>query len=211
MTAAPLTQTQRAVTHQVASLLLSYPDEKLVQRLPLLAEVVGDIPDAGVPLTMAITQLSGVSLSKLTSEYTDTFDFDRRRCLYLTYYTYGDTRKRGGALLRFTHAYRTAGMSLDSGELPDFLPVVLEFCATGDAQAGSRLLREHRAGLELLHDALAEYGSSYRHVLDAVRRTLPPPSARDLATALRLRTEGPPQEEVGMEPFALDAAMEGRR
>ncbi len=77
----------------------------------------------------------------------------RRASLHLTYYAYGDTRKRG-SLLRFKHAYRQAGMQLSDSELPDYLPLVLEFAATVDQQQGERLLAEHVPVLELLRSRI---------------------------------------------------------
>jgi nitrate reductase delta subunit len=132
----------------------------------------------------------------------DTFDHRRRCCLYLTYYAYGDTRKRGMALLRFKHAYRSAGLELRVDELPDHLAVVLEFAATGDAEQGRRLLLEHRAGVEILRLALADAGSPYVDVLRAVSATLPPLAGPDREAVARLVAAGPPAEEVGLQPFA---------
>jgi nitrate reductase delta subunit len=131
----------------------------------------------------------------------ETFDLRRRCCLYLTYYAYGDTRKRGMALLQFKHLYSRAGLVLDDGELPDHLAVVLEFAATGDAARGERLLTQHRAGVELLRLALEEHGSPYLDVLRAVCATLPPVEAADRETVLRLAREGPPTEDVGLDPY----------
>jgi nitrate reductase delta subunit len=89
--------------------------------------------------------------------------------------------------------------------------VVLEFSAQADPGAAARLLKAHRAGLELLWRALREAGSPYAGVIEAVRATLPDPAPRDLAEALRLAQEGPPAERVGLEPFgpSLDR-QEGR-
>jgi nitrate reductase delta subunit len=133
--------------------------------------------------------------------YVDPLDHRRRCCPYLTYHAYGDTRKRGMALLSFKQAYRAAGMRLRDDELPDHLAVVLEFAATGDPARGRRLLLDHRAGVELLRLALEEAGSPYAHVLHAVCATLPPLPAQDRETVLRLAAEGPPAEEVGLQPF----------
>ena len=132
----------------------------------------------------------------------DLFDLRRRCCLYLTYYAFGDTRKRGMALLRFTHAYKSAGYQLVPDELPDHLAVVCEFAATADLREGLRLLAENRAGLELLRLALMELESPYVDALDLIRAVLPDPTPRDLDRALELARTGPPEEEVGLEPFA---------
>ena len=58
-----------------------------------------------------------------------TFDFDRRASLHLTYHTYGDRRQRGLELVRLKRRYAEAGLPLEGGELPDYLPVLLEFAA----------------------------------------------------------------------------------
>ncbi|MGX1762687.1 nitrate reductase molybdenum cofactor assembly chaperone, partial [Streptomyces lydicus] len=124
-------------------------------------------------------------------------------------------RKRGMALLRFKHAYRQAGAELDDTELPDHLPVVLEFAATVDPVGGERLLGEHVPVLELLRLSLADSGSPYADVLAAVLATLPPPTTADRRRIAELAAQGPPEEEVGLDPFAADPSMfadsEGRR
>jgi nitrate reductase delta subunit len=190
-------------TWQAASLLLGYPDDDLRARLPLLRDVVARLPEpAGAALAGVVRDLETTPATDAAAGYVDTFDHRRRCCPYLTYYAYGDTRKRGMALLRFKHAYRAAGLDLTDDELPDHLAVVLEFAATGDPAAGRRLLLEHRAGLELLRLGLEDAGSPYAGVLQAVCATLPPLAADDRDSVLRLAAEGPPAEEVGLQPFA---------
>ena len=199
-----LSEDQCRVAHQVASLLLSYPDEALIARLPLLRRAAAGLPaPVAAPLGRALDYLAATPLGQLAAGYVETFDLQRKSSLYLTYALYGDTRKRGAALLRFKRAYRAGGMELAGGELPDHLAVVLEFSARGHTGAAVRLLAEHRAALELCWHALREAGSPYADVLAAVRATLPEPGPRDLAAALRLAREGPPAEEVGLEPYPM--------
>jgi nitrate reductase delta subunit len=109
------------------------------------------------------------------------------------------------ALLQFKHLYGRAGMQLADGELPDHLAVVLEFTALGDAARGERLLTEHRAGLELIRLALEEQRSPWAWVLQAVSATLPPVAAADREAVLRLAQQGPPTEEVGLDPYGATA------
>ena len=155
-----------------------------------------------IPLGRFLDHLDRAPLRTLQESYVDTFDHRRRCCPYLTYYGYGDTRKRGLALLRFKQAYRAAGLELGADELPDHLAVVLEFAATGDPREGRRLLLEHRAGLEVLRLALADATSPYADVLRAVCATLPRLGGDDRDAVARLVAAGPPAEEVGLEPFA---------
>jgi nitrate reductase molybdenum cofactor assembly chaperone NarJ/NarW len=191
-----------ATARQVASLLLGYPDDLLLERLPLLRAAAAPLPASlAGPLGRFLDHLETTPLGELQAAYVDTFDLRRRCSLYLTYYAFGDTRKRGMALLQFKHLYGRAGMQLADGELPDHLAVVLEFAATGDAVRGERLLTKHRAGLELIRLALEEQRSPWAPVLQAVSATLPPVDAADRAAVLRLAQEGPPTEEVGLDPY----------
>jgi nitrate reductase delta subunit len=188
---------------QVQSLLLSYPDDELLDRLPLLRNVAARLPGRiGGPLTRFLIHARSTTLIELATQYVATFDHHKRFSLYLTYFTHGDTRKRGLALLRIKHAYRAGGLELGTGELPDHLAVVLEFAAV-EPDAGQRLLIEHRAGLELLRLGLCEAASPWADVLDSVSATLPALVGRDEDAIARLVAAGPPEESVGLEPYGL--------
>ena len=110
------------------------------------------------------------------------------------------------ALLAFKRAYRAAGLEVSAEELPDHLCVVLEFSATGDVEAGTRLLLEHRAGLELLRLALVDRGSPWAGALTAVCSTLPPLRGDEREAVARLAAQGPPGEQVGLGPYGAMAA-----
>jgi nitrate reductase molybdenum cofactor assembly chaperone NarJ/NarW len=206
------TRREVAITRQVAGLTLSYPDDELLGRLPLLRAAVDALPAtlAG-PLTGLLDHLAHTPADILATDYVTTFDLSRRHALHLTYFTHGDTRKRGLALLRITQTYRRSGFVVGAAELPDHLAVVLEFAATVDADAGTRLLLEHRAGLELLRLALAEAGSPYAAATAAVSATLPPLHGSVREAVARLAAEGPPGEEVGLDPFVPPEVAGGAR
>lgn len=202
----------QAVALQAASLLLGYPDELLLEQLPLLRAVAAGLPPAAAaPLGRLCDLLDATPLPDLQVHYTEVFDLRRRSCLYLTYFSHGDTRQRGMALLRFSHAYRSAGAAFDGAELPDHLAVVCEFAATVDLTLGLRLLAEHRAAVELVRAALADAASPYLDAVDLVRAVLPAASAADLAKAHGLARSGPPEEAVGLEPFGPPELVGGRR
>ncbi|MEU5883774.1 nitrate reductase molybdenum cofactor assembly chaperone [Spirillospora sp. NPDC047279] len=204
-----------AAAWQAASLLLCYPDRGLYERCPMLRDAVaaGAMPaPAARRLAAFLDHLDATPLDRLGEHYVETFDLRRKCCLYLTYYRDGDTRRRGASLAALKERYRAAGVELDSRELPDFLPIVLEFAAL---HGGDELLAEHRAGLELLRFALADRESPYALVVEAVCATLPGPSPRDRAEAMRLARSGPPAETVGIGPGAdlglVPVSMEGPR
>ncbi|GAB1516890.1 nitrate reductase molybdenum cofactor assembly chaperone [Actinophytocola sp. KF-1] len=198
-----VTDRQRATAWQIQSLLISYPDEELIGRVPLLRAATATLPaPLGAPLRTVLDHIDATPLVELAADYVATFDHRKRFSPFLTYFAYGDTRKRGMALLRFKHAYRAAGLVLDDGEMPDHLAVVLEFAATADPVVGQRLLIEHRAGLEVLRLGLHEIGSPWAGTLDSVSATLPALNGRDDDAIARLIAQGPPEEEVGLAPFA---------
>ncbi|HEU5355594.1 MAG TPA: nitrate reductase molybdenum cofactor assembly chaperone [Actinocrinis sp.] len=194
--------TSYAHAWQAQSLLLGYPDDTLFAHLRLLDRVATALPSpVGAPLIAFLDHLHGTDLSALAAHYVATFDHRKRGCLYLTYYTHGDTRKRGLALLRLKQVYAAAGLTLTDDELPDHLPVMLEFAAA-HPEAGQALLLDYRAGLELLRLDLTDTSSPWRLVLDSISATLPPLSGEQRQAAARLAAEGPPDEQVGLEPFA---------
>ncbi len=207
-----LSQCDLADTWQVVSLLLDYPDDVLLQRVPMLRRVVVGLPDAQrLPLLGFLDRLEHGDLVVLQQEYVDTFDVTRKCSLHLTYFTQGDTRRRGVALVEFKQAYRKAGVEFDSDlELPDHLCVVLEFGAVQDTATAWHLLTRHRVGIEVLRAGLAHRDSPWLPVLEALRSTLPVLDGTDQEALMRLVAEGPPQEEVGLEPYSIDPRLNPR-
>ncbi|ACZ84910.1 nitrate reductase molybdenum cofactor assembly chaperone [Streptosporangium roseum] len=178
------------VVWQAAAHLLAYPEEAFWVRLPLIREA------AGARFGPFLDHLARADRGELAAHYVETFDFRRRCCLYLTYYADGDTRRRGESLAALKARYRAGGWELCGDELPDYLPVVLEFAALDPE--GAAILRENRAGLELLRLALHECASPYGSVINAVCATLPPISGAERALVTRLSGQGPPAESVGV-------------
>lgn len=200
-----------ALTYAMAGRLMSYPDQALLEELTWLRPAIEDLPRwSRTDLADLLEYLVSADPTLLAAEYVATFDLRRRCCLFLTYFAYGDTRKRGVALLQFKQAYQQAGLTLLPDELPDHLCVVLEFAATSDLDAGRRLLLENRAGLELLRLSLADAGSPWAGALRAIAKSLPPLKGDDREAVARLAAEGPPGEDVGLEPFAPPDYMGAR-
>lgn len=192
----------RRMVFAVTSRLLQYPDEGLAEQLPLFAEASRSLPPvAADPLGRFLNHASTQPILAWQSEYVATFDMVRRNCLYLTYYLNGDTRRRGMALWRFKDAFAQRGLTIVGGELPDFLPVLLELAADGHEDIALALLLEHQQGIAVLGQSLGAMSSAYAHLVEALEAALPAPSPEVLAAALTLATDGPPAEQVGLEPF----------
>ncbi|MGH7777824.1 MAG: nitrate reductase molybdenum cofactor assembly chaperone [Candidatus Dormibacterales bacterium] len=191
------------------SLLLQYPDERLTAALDRVREAVAALPASyeKVRLERFAARLEAVPPARLRAEYVETFDLEKRCGLYLSYFVHGDTRKRGMALLRLKRLYTAAGLVKDDGELPDYLPLMLEFAGLAPDGYGERILAEHRLPLELVRRALHGRRSPYADLLDAVCHGLPALSPVEQLDLGRLVAGGPPTEEVGLEPFAPPEVM----
>jgi nitrate reductase delta subunit len=191
------------------STLLDYPTAELRASLDDVEALVPAHPHLG-PL---LAHLRAGDLGALQEEYVATFDHTRKCALYLTYFAYGDTRRRGVALVQFKQAYRRAGVEWDeeAGELPDHLCAVLQFGATVDPDGAWRLLGDHRAAVEMLRLALTSWrnddgttGSPWAGALLALCDTLPPLKGDEAQAVRRLVEEGPPAEDVGLQPYGTD-------
>nr|WP_218158464.1 nitrate reductase molybdenum cofactor assembly chaperone [Streptomyces sp. MUSC 14] len=179
-----MNQLHRAV-YQAAALLLDYPGEDWPQRRARVAEALAPLatpaPGTGplvAPLLAFCRATAGIPPLELGARYVVTFDRSRRRTLHLTHYTDGDTRRRGASLAALKARYRQHGWEPARGELPDFLPAVLEFAARCPAP-GRAVLAQYGGALGLLARGLAAHDSPYLDVVRAVRATLPaaPPAA----------------------------------
>ncbi|MCF2533774.1 nitrate reductase molybdenum cofactor assembly chaperone [Yinghuangia soli] len=198
--AASGTTEDEALLHQAAACLLGYPDDAFAAQLPLVRAALADVKGPGADrLRSFADHAAGTPTAELAEHYVQVFDFARAG-LYLSWWTDGDTRRRGQSLVRFKEHYRAHGFEFAAGaeELPDYLPVVLEFSA---AARTAGLLAAHRPALELLRLALVDADTPYRLVLDGVCATLPGPSPKDRAEARALIRSGPPSEDVGLEPY----------
>ncbi|EID13898.1 respiratory nitrate reductase chaperone NarJ [Mycobacterium xenopi RIVM700367] len=187
---------------KLASVLLQYPTTSLFDGLDTLERFAAQTSPKPTRESFGrfLGWLRATPPNDVAQHYVQTFDLRRRCSLYLTYYRYGDTRKRGMAMVTFKAAYRDAGFIPSEDELPDYLPMVLDFATL--CPRGKRLLSGHRTDLELLRRALISAQSPYADVVAAVIATLPGLGKRELEQVRAAWQSGPPSEEVGLEPFA---------
>ena len=116
---------------KLASVLLQYPTTSALDSVAGLdpAEIAPCRGRQAQRLASFLDWYRGRPVGDLQGIYVETFDFAKQRSLHLTYHLHGDSRQRGLALLRLKEAYAAEGLEGDAGELPDFLPLMLEFCA----------------------------------------------------------------------------------
>lgn len=207
--AAPAPPGPRAGCYALASLLLQYPDPALQETreaVCLAAAVLRD-PAQRAAVGRFLAYWSAATPAVLARDYVATFDLQKRCGLYLSHYLFGDRRQRGITFLRLKRLYEAAGLDLATPELPDYLPLMLEFAARAPDGYGEAVLQEFRAALELLRWGLHELESPYAHLLDAIVACLPRLTRAEHDAVRRLAAEGPPDELVGLEPFAPPEVM----
>ncbi len=142
---------------KVLSALFEYPDAELVAALPELMTALAD--DAGITAAerKAIADFAGwladTDLTEAQALYVKTFDMAPEHALHLTHQLFGDDRNRGPALIDLTEYYKSYGLEIDGNELPDYLPLVLEFASTLEEV-------EARVFLEPFSKAIAQLGAN---------------------------------------------------
>ncbi|MBX7445099.1 MULTISPECIES: nitrate reductase molybdenum cofactor assembly chaperone [unclassified Arthrobacter] len=190
------------VVYLAAAWCLSYPDPELVARVPLMRAALNEFDGALPDFAPVLDLLERTPAMDLQAQYVSEFDLGRRHALHLSYWTDGDTRRRGEVLAAFKEAYRRSDVLVDlDGELPDYLPMVLEYAARVDFAAGHELLASYRPSLEMLRLGLLRDGLPQARILAAVCATLPGKSPQDEQAVMRMAGLGPPTEAVGLDPY----------
>jgi nitrate reductase delta subunit len=190
------------VVYLAAAWCLSYPDEELIAKLPLMRAALAEFPGAVQDFDGVLDLLEASEPMEIQAHYVREFDLGRRHALHLSYWTDGDTRRRGEVLGNFKKAYRQSDILVDThGELPDYLPMVLEYAARVDLAAGRDLLIRYRASLEMLRFGLLRDELPHARILQAICATLPGKSPADEQAVMRMAGYGPPTEAVGLDPY----------
>lgn len=152
--------------------LLSYPREEVRQALPEIANVVRSLPLVaaceGEGLLVLIDELATGDLLDAEERYVELFDRGRATSLHLFEHLHGEARDRGQAMVDLKRHYERSGYELSSHELPDYLPVVLEYLSCRDLAETRDMLSDCAHILKTIAGALLARGSSYAAVLQAL-------------------------------------------
>ncbi|MGO4280934.1 nitrate reductase molybdenum cofactor assembly chaperone [Cupriavidus sp. RAF20_2] len=199
--------------YPVLSALLGYPEAPLQAAMPEIEQALDAWPAARARLAPLTGPLRDSPLIALQEQYVATFDRNPAHSLHLFEHVHGESRDRGQAMVDLIDEYRRAGFEPVANELPDYVPLFLEFLGAladdGQAQRAEQLLGEAIHVLAAIGDRLARHDSPYATVFTVLRsmtsvqpeaRTDPP--VRDMDEALELFGPG----TDGVEPL-LAAAM----
>jgi nitrate reductase delta subunit len=160
------------ILFRALSALLSYPSEEMRQALPAIADVIRGTPliasDQRGGLLDLIDELGGLDLLTAEERYVDLFDRGRALSLHLFEHLHGESRDRGVAMVELRQLYEKAGFELSARELPDYLPVVLEYLSCRDLAEAREMLADCAHILTTIGRSLVARRSSYAAVLQAL-------------------------------------------
>jgi nitrate reductase delta subunit len=191
-----------AVTLRVLAALLAYPDARLRGDLPEMTALLAQdnaLSEARRGEIEALARwLAGADAIEVETTYVETFDRGRATSLHLFEHVHGDSRDRGPAMIDLAQTYAAAGLLLKEGELPDYLPAVLEFASTQPPREAQAFLGEIAHLVNAIFGALLARGSRYAAVMGALLDL-----AGEKARAVPLPAE-PALDESWAEPPAFD-------
>lgn len=161
-----------SISLRVLARLLSYPDAALQSDLPDLRAALHSersVPAARVAeLNALIDTLANGDRLDNEAHYVEVFDRGRATSLHLFEHVHGDSRDRGPAMIDLTQTYEKAGLFLAPGEMPDYLPVLLEFVSTQPPREARAFLSEVAHIFNAIFNALQQRQSAYASVLGAL-------------------------------------------
>lgn len=158
--------------YKLLSVLLEYPDRELIDHLPEIRQVLADSPDvdeaerAGV--RKFLDYLEEEDLTALQADYVQTFDLTAEHSLHLTHHLFGDDKNRGPALIDLGELYKDYGVEVAANELPDYLPLILEFTAYLEDSEARMFLSDGIKVLSVLAANLEKAKSPYAGLLRIV-------------------------------------------
>jgi nitrate reductase delta subunit len=179
--------------YKLISKLLDYPDAELIAAIPELREEInhgsGRSFEAAewLVLDRFLNHLSGLDATEAQAAYVQTFDLTPEHALHLTHHLFGDDKNRGPALIDLTEFYKQYGLEMrtadatkaandelvddgKSNELPDYLPLILEFAALLEEEEAHMFLSQWAKVLNVLAKNLEEAGSPYAPLIRLVEQ-----------------------------------------
>jgi nitrate reductase molybdenum cofactor assembly chaperone NarJ/NarW len=192
------------MTLRTLSALLGYPSAELQAAIPELREAVAGeraLPRAAHRrLELLLKRLQTGDLLELQADYSELFDRSRSLSLHLFEHVHGDSRERGQAMIDLGDQYVARGFLLAHPELPDFIPVFVEFASCLPPDDARAILAEPAHVFAALADRLASRSTSYAAVLGALLALAGAPDREALA---ELEARAPSDD-----PAAIDEEWE---
>jgi nitrate reductase delta subunit len=157
--------------YKLLSVLLEYPDQELIDHIAELRELVPQLEADNTErdaMQSFINHLQSMSLTELQADYVKTFDMVPEHSLHLTHHLFGDDKNRGPALIDLGELYKDYGVEVVTNELPDYLPLILEFTAQLDDSEATVFLSDAKKVLGVLTENLTKVESPYAALLSII-------------------------------------------
>ena len=171
---------------KVVSLLMQYPNEGYFRTLPEIKSLVGKMHRGPrrASIEKFISHIECEDAFHVQEEYTALFDMSPSTTLNVTYHLWGDGEKRARLLTRLQQLYARAGLEKKSLELPDFLPLILEFLASVPESKRSEVIKTSLEGVKTLVERLKPIASHYAGLLEPLIELILEPEEEQAATSV---------------------------
>ncbi len=162
--------------YKVLSVLMEYPTKDLTAHWDEMNQLINELPNLAAEdkklLSGFTLWASNLSLTKFQAEYVNNFDMTAENSLYLTYHLFDEQdRDRGPALIQLSELYKSTGFEIGSGELPDYLPLILEYVSTMDDEASAKaFLQQTSQAAEIIASNLEKNESPYAPLVRMIER-----------------------------------------
>jgi len=200
-----------SLSYRALALLLSYPTEQTRALMSDAAAVLGADPRIPAPIRSALAKLAvdvkSGDLFDVQEAYVWLFDRTRSLSLNLYEHVHGESRDRGQAMVALLELYRSKGLELSANELPDHLPVFLEFLSTLPDDEASSLLAEAGHVLHALGERLHRRGSAYRAVFGALAALAAEEADSQVLAAMLAEPDDDPRDLATMDRLWAESAV----
>jgi nitrate reductase delta subunit len=158
----------------VMARLLDYPNAELMENLDAVMQVVMSDPEVSADerkvVEELVTWMRSLDLTRVQQTYVDTFDMTPEHDLHLTHHLFGESRERGPAMVEISEHYKAAGLDVSNGELPDFLPLILEYVSTLDELQARFFLNDAAKVITVLAENLEKVDSQYGSLIRVIEK-----------------------------------------
>lgn len=159
---------------QLCSYLLHYPTNEIYESFSELEKELDlmDVPEIKQEMESFFSKAKNVPQEQLATMYVDTFDFGKKSNLYVTYMSNGEQRERAMDLLFIKNYYKLNGFDCTDLELPDYLPIMLEFASTQTKESVEMLFSRYSRNVYEMIESIKNTNEIYGHLVEALRLSL---------------------------------------
>ncbi|MCW8826866.1 MAG: nitrate reductase molybdenum cofactor assembly chaperone [Gammaproteobacteria bacterium] len=160
------------IIYKILARLIDYPTTEMIENISEVRTLVAEDASIAASEKEAINEfvswMEGQDLLRIQENYVNTFDMVPEHDLHLTHHIFGDDRGRGPALVDLSEHYKAAGLEVAEKEIPDFLPLILEYVSTLDDMGARVFLGDAAKVITVLAANLEKAESPYAKLIRIV-------------------------------------------